>query len=252
MEQSELTVILPCAGEGSRLGLSGPKELYEVEVGRPLIRYSLDLLLKTQRKTESQITVAVVIRKGKESVVDYVRKYLSEDRFKVVSVHFDPHLREWPGSIYSAKHVFSEKNILLLPDSFVHYSASDLLSQMVDRLDLKLLVFGAKPTDDTSEICRLGALQLNGKLSDVVCFEDKPDTAADHNAIWGCFGFHQKIADELHDFLMASVEHQNNQYRDRSFFPAGSLAIENYFDLGTWERIETFREWKRVNSIQGD
>ena len=37
-----LTVILPCAGEGNRLGLTTPKELYEIIPGKRLIDFSLD------------------------------------------------------------------------------------------------------------------------------------------------------------------------------------------------------------------
>ena len=37
-----VTIILPCAGEGKRLGAKGPKELFEIYPGKKLIDYSLE------------------------------------------------------------------------------------------------------------------------------------------------------------------------------------------------------------------
>ena len=39
---SDLTVILPCAGEGTRLSLPYPKEVHSIEKNKSLIDYSFD------------------------------------------------------------------------------------------------------------------------------------------------------------------------------------------------------------------
>ena len=39
---AEMTVILPAAGSGQRLGLDYPKELFEIVPGKKLVDFSLD------------------------------------------------------------------------------------------------------------------------------------------------------------------------------------------------------------------
>jgi len=253
MIDKPLTVILPCAGEGSRLGLSGPKELFEVEPGMPMIRYTLDLLLAGVEKTENKVQIAVVIREGKEAVVQYVKQGLPEAYFEVKPVVFDSSYREWPGSIYSARAAFSEHNVVLLPDSYLTLSETDrlrrkvagrtlnLLQCMSEQLEKRTVVFGVKSTLQDEILNRLGAVEVNESTGEVLRFQDKPLQTAGYNGVWGCFGFRKSVADELHRFLMESVLHRETNYPERSFYPAGSFEIEDYNDLGTWESIERFR-----------
>ena len=239
-----VTVILPCAGEGSRLGLKRPKELYEVEPGKPMIGYSLDLIRSVAELMHAPVRVVVVMRQGKESVVESVETALKPAGVEVVSVQFDEKLSEWPGSIHSAREFFSDKNVVLLPDSYIETGGRLLIAEMLEALQHHSLVMGAKQSTDPAEIRRLGALRLSdtGSGEAVLEFADKPEDASRFDAIWGCFAFRGEIAEELHEFLMCSVLHFENHYGKRSFYPAGTVLFEDYFDLGTWEQIELFRE----------
>jgi NDP-sugar pyrophosphorylase family protein len=61
------TGLLPAAGLGLRTGLSFPKELINIK-NKALIEYSVDLL------KDAKITdIAVVLRKGKELIADYLQ-----------------------------------------------------------------------------------------------------------------------------------------------------------------------------------
>jgi len=248
------SVILPCAGSGTRLGIKTPKELLEIEPGCPLITYSLDLLCAIPSSSGSKIRVIVIIRDGKESVVDFVRNYLDPETFEVIAVYFDTRFEEWPGSVYSAKSYFQTFNLVLLPDSYLVLSKRDRFHHetqfggltLIDATHFALqsspLVFGVKETQQAGEMKRLGAVSLIPKQKIISGFADKPHDPSAYNGIWGCFAFRADIADELHAFLMASVRHQNNQYLQRSFYPAHYFSIADYQDLGTWEQIECFRK----------
>ncbi len=108
-----LTVILPCAGEGNRLGLDIPKELFEIVPGTRLIDFSLNHIRAVPVGIE--VKVAVVVRPWKKEVVDYVSRKLPGTA--VEAVLFDDAYSEWPGSVYSASGFFSAHNLVLLPDS---------------------------------------------------------------------------------------------------------------------------------------
>jgi UDP-N-acetylglucosamine pyrophosphorylase len=49
-DTSKITIILPCAGSGSRLGLSEPKELFEISPEIRLIDFSSAHIAAAHRK----------------------------------------------------------------------------------------------------------------------------------------------------------------------------------------------------------
>lgn len=258
---SKLSVILPCAGEGRRFGASGPKELHEAESGIPLIQYSLDLLMQTPPELAAKTQIVVVIRNGKECVVSRVQEQLEGTAMQVVAVSFEPELHEWPGSIYSAREHFSENNVVLLPDSYLVLSDLDrsawqrsgvrltLLEGMIEALTQHPLVFGAKRSHDEVELRQYGALML-GEDATVNGLQDKPMDVRPFNAIWCCFGFQRRVAGELHAMLMQSLTSRmdGNTRSHNACFPAGSIDVQEYFDLGTPERIERFLNFRREST----
>lgn len=257
--KQRISVILPCAGMGSRLGLSGPKELHEVEPGFPLIRYSLDLLMHTPPDLAARTQVVVVIRPGKERVASVVQERLAATGMRVIPVAFDAKLREWPGSIHSARHHFSKVNLVLLPDSYLglggrHRSVFteeskriSLLQRVETKLEAHALVFGVKRTQCDRDLRQLGALEVASDGT-VLRFQDKPTNPDGFNAVWGCFAFRSGIADALHSMLMATVERRSTgpSYLESRCYPSGSFDVHEYFDLGTPERISAFLQHRRA------
>lgn len=251
-----LTIILPSAGLGERLGVNKPKELLEIYKGLPLIQFALQHMLVSLGKECLPLKVAVVIRKGKELVVDYVRGVLPQE-VEVCAVYADPRWEEWPGSIYSAREQYSELNLVLLPDSFISLSETDwqrtrdkqtLLDLAVSGLERSQVVFGTLACDDKETLSQLGAVRRDAG-GEITAFQDKPSDPTGFNAFWGCFAFRSEVSETLYRFLSESVRHANPDYSAQSFFPAQSFSLADYADLGTWDAIEAFRASYPVETL---
>jgi hypothetical protein len=252
----ELTVILPCAGDGRRLGLNTPKELFEIVPGIRLIDFSLKHILAAPQR--EKIIIAVVIRPWKTEVVEYVSEQLPG--VPVETVIFNDNYREWPGAVYSGKDVFSKNNLVLLPDSFLSLSAHSNLENLdvTDSNDRTLVelasnalrrhkvVFGCIKCTDVKVLETLGAVRMENGI--VTAFQDKPrsnELPGQLNGYWGCYAFGEEMGKSLYDFLIHSVIHQPLPLKAQPFYPPGIIAIGEYYDLGTWENIERFKKVRR-------
>ncbi len=235
-----LTVILPCAGEGNRLGLTTPKEFFEIVPGKRLIDFSLEhILAQDPGMVES---VVVVIRPWKKEVAEYVAGKLPGTR--VETVLFNDDYSEWPGSVYSAAAFFSQYNLVLLPDSYLCLCGSapgTLLEMVLAALKNHQVVFGSVSCMDHSKLKNLGAMRVEHGM--VTAFQDKPrHDLEQYNSFWGCYGFRQNYGKALYDFLIRSVRHQPASLEEQPFYPPGSVSLHSYLDLGTWENIRKFRD----------
>lgn len=252
MADKEVTIILPCAGDGRRLGLDTPKELFEIVPGTRLIDFSLKHILAAPQK--EKINIAVVIRPWKTEVVEYVSEQLPG--IPVETVIFNDNYREWPGSVYSAKDVFSKNNLVLLPDAFLSLSAHSNLETPVitdcnDRSLVELVsialgrhkvVFGCIKCTDVKILGTLGAVRMENDI--VTAFQDKPrpnELPGQFNGYWGCYAFEKEMGKPLYDFLIHSVLHQPLPLEKQLFYPPGVIPIDEYHDLGTWENIDRFK-----------
>jgi hypothetical protein len=253
--EKELTIILPCAGDGRRLGLNTPKELFEIVPGTRSIDFSLQHILAAPQK--EKIITAVVIRPWKTEVKEYVSEQLPG--IPVETVIFNDNYQEWPGSVYSAKDVFSKNNLVLLPDSFLSLSAhSNLENPTIDHSNGKTLVestgdalsrhqviFGCIKCMDVKVLETLGAVRMENGI--VTAFQDKPrskEWAGQFNGYWGCYAFGKEMGKPLYDFLIHSVLHQPLPLEAQPFCPPGVIPIAEYYDLGTRENIERFKKRK--------
>lgn len=252
--KQEITIILPCAGEGSRLGLTTPKELYMIRPGVRLMDFSLAHIDAFPFK--ERLRVAVVIRPGKREVAEYAAARLPG--VQVDTVLFDDRYSEWPGSVYSANELFSGNNLVLLPDSFLSLSGSadmgaaytrdaagrTLVEMVTDALSRVRVVFGAIPCSDPRVLATLGAMRVEDGV--VTAFQDKPlldkrGTGLEgFNSFWGCYGFQQSSGEALYRYLVPSVRHRPLRLEEQPFFPPGAIPVKTYYDLGTWESIEAF------------
>lgn len=244
----DLTIILPCAGTGSRLGLTIPKELYEFYPDVKLIDFSLMHIKKfISSCTNKKLKVAVVIRQSKIKVYDYVKATLPD--IDVYPVDFNESYHEWAGSVYSAKNIFSKNNIVLLPDSVIqviqknpYYSLSGqtLIELMIQSLENNHVCFSYIDCLDKNKLKHFGAMKITeGKIID---FQDKPiNNFSNYNAFWAAYGFQKKSAKNLYEFLAHSIKHEKVDYTKETFYPALGIKLYSYTDLGTWESINNFK-----------
>jgi hypothetical protein len=252
----DLTIILPCAGDGRRLGLNTPKELFEIVPGTRLIDFSLKHILAAPQK--EKIIIAVVIRPWKTALKEYVSEQLPG--ILVETVIFNDNYKEWPGSVFSAEHLFSKNNLVLLPDSFLSLSAHSNLRNpaFTDSNDRPLVelvsnalrrykvVFGCIKCTDIKVMETLGAVKMENGI--VTAFQDKPrpnELPGQFNGYWGCYAFEKEMGKPLYDFLIHSVLHQPLSFKAQPFYPPGIIPIGEYYDLGTWENIERFKKVRR-------
>jgi len=265
MEKEILTVILPCAGEGSRLNLKSPKELFEIAPGVRLIDFSLNHIRAIYNKEGKRnlpsisikIKVVVVTRPWKMEVAEYVSQRLRGfPEITVETVMFNDSYSEWPGSVYSASEFFSENNLVLLPDSCLCLSegpsctlslstcfnekGETLVELLLNVIKEYKLVFGSIECTEKKILKQLGAMRVED--GEVSAFQDKPfQNFEQFNHFWGCYGFRKEYGRAIYDFLIKSVRHRPVSLKEQPFYPVGTIPLHSYWDLGTWENIKKFR-----------
>lgn len=248
--RGDLTVILPCAGSGSRLGLDTPKELFEIRPGIRLIDFSLSHIQAAPASLD--IAIAVVIRTWKQAVADYVQEKLPGRL--VQAVLFDDRFQDWPGSVYSARDTFSSSNLVLLPDSRLSLAGKDssampgcfdekglsLLELVLAALEKNKAVFGWVPWGDAAVLKDLGALRV--EQGEVTAFQDKPQKDFQlYNGFWGCYAFREEVSRVLYEFLIHSVRQTPLSLEEQPFYPPGAIPLADYRDFGTWPAIRRFQ-----------
>ena len=122
-----MKVILPAAGKGSRLNLPYPKEILRLNNDDGLIDYSFNFFRDYGRK---DVEFIVVINEHKTDIVEYLAKY--KDRFNISFTYQNPNEHEYTGAIKSAKHLFGEHNIVLLPDTIMKLQPNQNLYDLVE------------------------------------------------------------------------------------------------------------------------
>lgn len=251
-----ITFILPCAGSGRRMGYDGHKELFPILLDVRLIDFSLEHIREARRWVSEhsgcELCVAAVIQPWKGEVSDYVAGSLPG--IKVVSVMFDHALQEWPGSVHSARDLYGDINIVLLPDSRLSLSPKEITRDpngrtLVERVMIAMqnrdVVFGYVPCGDPAVLQHFGALHVTNNDPDsgiVDRFQDKPDRDfASYNGYWCCYAFRAAAGEPLYRFLHRSVKHEPADILEEGFHPALAFPVHDYVDLGTPEAVDFFR-----------
>lgn len=251
-----VTVILPCAGEGRRLGYDGHKELFPILPGVRLIDFSLEHVVESGKWLTAvpgwDIRVVLVIRPSKMDIIEYVRQKLPD--ISVMHVPFDTNLVEWPGSVHSAKEHYGDINLVLLPDSRMALSRNCLardragypvLFHVMRCLKTHSVVFGYRRCRDAETLRRLGAVHVIHGRTDVPFierFQDKPGTGFDRfNGFWCCYAFTRPSAGMLYRFLRKSVLHEQADISAEAFHPVAAFSVSEYRDLGTPEAVRAFQ-----------
>jgi hypothetical protein len=230
-------IILPCAGEGKRLGLPYPKEIHQVANDVSLI----DLNLRTVYAHRDQVErIALTITPNKTQLVSYMAKWKSV--YPLAFTFFDDQYFEWAGSIRSAQHLFADKNVVLLPDSNITERPEfRIIPTMNAMLEEYGLVFGYIP-EISGRLSALGALKVADDGRTVLDFCDKPgpDTVHTYNGFWGTFGFRKEYAVAILELMTASIQRQRVDLASLGI-KVGAFPLERYEDLGTWNNIFSYQ-----------
>ena len=233
---SKLTVILPAAGTGSRLNLPYPKEILRVDKEKALIDNSFDLFNGLGRE---EVEFIVVINEEKTEIIKYLSKYKSQ--YNVSFTFQNPNEIEYTGAIKSAKHLFGENNIVLLPDTILTLPTGvNLANELHEKLEEKGFAFLFKPEANEKMLNTKGCLQLDTNQR-VLDYEDKPTQNMDRfNGYWCAFAFKKDVFDECIEFMEQStlkIKNPKTVIKQTKIFGSKAIRVEDYKDLGTWEEI---------------
>lgn len=236
---SELTVILPCAGEGTRLSLPYPKEIFSIEKNKSLIDYTFDLFSNYGRR---DVEFVITLNENKTDLVKYLSRY--KHRYNVSFTYFNPTETEYTGSIKSAKHLFGEKNLVLLPDTYLKLKTSEDILKLVDNsLNETGFTFFYKKEKDPSMLKTKGALVISND-NQVLDYEDKPQENLDRfNAFWCSFAFRKRVFDSCIEFMEKSTLNHRllvDEIKNTPIYNSKAIEVDQYIDLGTWEQIYKF------------
>ena len=229
-----LNVILPCAGNGLRLGLPYPKEIHKIEKDVSMIDFSFRLLLPHADRISR---VSITLTKQKTDIVKYLDKY--KGMFNLCFTYFNENYSEWAGSILSAENLFLEKNVVLLPDSVLtDHPDYPLIPSMDLYLEREDIVFGYLK-ERGERLRSLGAMQVDEANGDVIQFCDKPIDAIDRfNCFWTAFGFRKSVSVDLLNMMMQSIRKEKVDITKVG--KAKAFPVNGYLDLGTWESLAKF------------
>jgi NDP-sugar pyrophosphorylase family protein len=236
---SKLTVIIPAAGQGSRLGLPYSKEILRVSEGQSLIDFSFDFFKDYGRK---DVEFIIVFNEFKLDIVKYLSKY--KDRFNISFTYQNPNEQEYTGAIKSAKHLFGEHNVVLLPDTLMQLSPGvDLFKAIESSLTETGFTFFYKKENNPAMLKTKGALSVT-EDSIIETYEDKPEEKLERfNAFWCSFAFRKRAFDQCIAFMEKSTLRQRvtvDEIKNTPLYLSKGIEVEDYIDLGTWPELTRF------------
>ena len=231
-----LTVILPAAGKGTRLNLPYPKEILRLDKDQALIDHSFNFFRDYGRK---DVEFIIVINEEKTEIVEYLAKY--KDRFNISFTYQNPNEHEYTGAIKSARHLFGEHNVILLPDTIMKLAPNtDLVKAIDDSLTETGFTFLFKKENDPNMLKTKGCLSINSE-GKVIVYEDKPEHNLERfNAFWCSFAFRMRAFDSAMAFMEKSTLRQRvnvDEIKNTPIFESKGIEVLDYIDLGTWEEI---------------
>lgn len=231
-----LTVILPAAGKGTKLNLPYPKEILRLDKDQALIDHSFNFFRDYGRK---DVEFVIVINEEKTEIIEYLAKY--KDRFNISFTYQNPNEHEYTGAIKSAKHLFGEHNVILLPDTVMKLLPNaDLVEAIDNSLTETGFTFLYKKENDTKMLKTKGCISINDE-GKVIAYEDKPEHNLERfNAFWCSFAFRMRAFDSAMAFMEKSTLRQRvnvDEIKDTPIFESKGIEVLDYVDLGTWEEI---------------
>jgi len=236
-----VSIILPCAGHGTRLNLPYPKELIKINEDMSIIDYSFHHILESRIKPR----VIVIIGPHKFDTVRYLYKKYN-DKVDLVFVFQKTKHKETASAvaIKSAEHLFGDKNILLMPDTIIEYKdkKNSLIDKMLDALDSQHFVFAHKNETSVTRLKLFGALNIKDKK--VIGYEDKPlKNVKKYNAFWVSFGFKKEVFNEVISVIEQSTFKKmsaKNTFQKSVMYKSLPVKVDEYVDIGTWTNLNAY------------
>lgn len=221
-----VTIILPCAGEGTRLGLPFPKELAPVSQGRAVIDSCLDLIEKAPMGKR----ILLMDNGNRELTRLYIQKRLPDVPLAMIRQH--RYAPDMPQAVIRLNDWLDRDstNILMLPDAIYEPKGEPLtqLASMADGHGFAMAV--AESHGDALKA--VGALSVANNA--VVAYEDKPAHPERYNASWGMLSFKGSIG-MLGMQVIAGCTAKARGAKE-PVLGAPVVWLREWRDCGTWDR----------------
>ncbi len=210
---NSLTVILPAAGLGTRMGSPNAKEIminprYEI----PYIQFAIESV------SDILCRIIVVTRAEKTQLVDWVTLYKTKNPSLNMELFFIQKTTEWPDTVLQAKPVWSKYNIVLLPDT--DWKPKNQIRQVWEQLSVTEAVYSVFSTNQT----KWGFVKINTTDFELV---EKPSQIFSGFKAWGHIGFRDSIGSSL---LTAHLKSTFDHEVKKLDFQASTLDLEEFFD----------------------
>lgn len=202
----DVSVILPCAGVGSRFGAAYPKELHCLSPGRAVIDEALSPVAALAAHG-SRVRLIVVIGAHKTATVAHLARY--EGDFETLFTYQRQAAgSDLGGAIVSALPLCVGPTLLVLPDQIMWGDgAEESLLRAVECLEAAPTAVVATKLQDPAEISREGALRVEHLPGGptVTRAAEKPADPQGFNAAWVSLAVRPEHLTHLVDAVDRSV-----------------------------------------------
>ncbi|MFE4371709.1 hypothetical protein ACFRMN_26425 [Streptomyces sp. NPDC056835] len=196
----DVSIILPCAGFGTRFRAPYSKELHCLAPGVTVLDRSLEAVVELA-KSGLNVRLVVVFRTHKLDTVSYLARYA--ETFQIVFVYqdesFEPGLN---GAIRSALPMMQGPVALVLPDIVITGAGSaGCLLAALRHIGVAGWSVVAAEEQDPDTLQQMGALAVveGGGVITVEAAADKPADPSGFNAFWGMVAVTAEEAHRLPD-----------------------------------------------------
>jgi dTDP-glucose pyrophosphorylase len=208
------SIIVPCAGFGTRVGSPPAKELLlHPETQRPLIETCIDVA------EFYGWNLVFITRPEKKILMDYVLARLKESPVHCQWVLVNK-TEEWPDSILKSSDQWSEKNILILPDT--DWAPQGIESSLVEHLDIFDVSYGLFNPSSTRTWGTVAISENRLRLC------EKPQQDDPEFAAWGLIAFKKPFGKPLFSaILQSTMDHRVKELP----LKANSINLDSFRDL---------------------
>jgi glucose-1-phosphate thymidylyltransferase len=232
----EIIGLIPAAGQGTRLGLPFPKELWPLPGQTnyiPVAFRSVEVLLAAGVRQ-----IVIVTSPEKPAIMRY---FGDGTRFGAQFIYMCQEAQPGGGksaglsqALDCAYPVTAGKHVaFVMPDTYVH--PTDSMTQMLSRMDANDLTLGLFATDKPH---KFGMVRMNG--SRVYEIIDKP-SRTDLKLMWGIILWSPRFSDFFHDRMCRDATDfatvMNSAVADKLDVRAIEIADGRYIDFGTYDDL---------------
>lgn len=192
---ASVTVLLPAAGWGQRMGSPNSKEiLINPEYNIAYIQFAIESV------TELLCPIIIITRKEKTQLTEWIRDYKIKNPLVDLQIFFITDSSEWPDSLLQTSDLWSEYNLVLLPDT--DWKPKNQVHAILNHLQHADVVYSIFPTEKLN----WGFVKRMDNEFELV---EKPKQLVSGFSAWGHIGFRQSAGqDILKAHLQSTMDHE--------------------------------------------